>query len=250
MAIHSIYDTSASVLSPSHMVEAVSNCPQVMIAVFQEKVRDYFLQREKMKKIGDIRCGILHPVYVFEESGAEIAFLCSPIGGAASVLTAEKAAAMGVKHFVFYGSCGILTDRVLPDRIFVPTQARRDEGTSYHYMPSSEYIDVPGNAETIELLRKLSVPFQSGRVWTTDAIFRETRNQISQCVQEGCFVVDMECASLAAWSKFRGYDCRYFLFSADSLAKNKWRKNNLSKTPPDLITQTADLAIALAKSMV
>ena len=40
--------------------------------------------------------------------------------------------------------------------------------------------------------------------WSTDGFYRETPDKISYRIEEGCGVVEMECAALAAVAQFRG----------------------------------------------
>ncbi|WP_022753610.1 phosphoglycerate transporter [Butyrivibrio fibrisolvens] len=53
---------------------------------------------------------------------------------------------------------------------------------------------------------------------TTDGFFRETKDMVRYRLEEGCSVVEMECAALAACCRKRGAKFGQFLFTADSLA--------------------------------
>jgi uridine phosphorylase len=85
-------------------------------------------------------------------------------------------------------------------------RALRDEGTSYHYLPASEYSD--GDVNLTELARAaLSTAGMSVRVgasWTTDAPFRETEEAIAKALRGGILAVEMEAAALYAFAKARG----------------------------------------------
>ena len=54
--------------------------------------------------------------------------------------------------------------------------------------------------------------------WSTDGFFRETKDMVKYRLEEGCSVVEMECAALAACARKRGAKFGQFLFTADSLA--------------------------------
>jgi uridine phosphorylase len=45
------------------------------------------------------------------------------------------------KYIVFGGS-GCLNKEIARGKVMIPTAAYRDEGTSYHFAPASDYIDV------------------------------------------------------------------------------------------------------------
>jgi uridine phosphorylase len=73
-----------------------------------------------------------------------------------------------------------------------------------------------------ETLRNADVPFVTGRTWTTDAIYRETRTRVARRVAEGCITVDMEAAAFVAVAKFRGVAFAQLLYAGDSLAGDAW----------------------------
>ena len=65
---------------------------------------------------------------------------------------------------------------------------------------------------------KHGLPFIPCTTWTTDGFFRETGDMVKYRREEGCSVVEMECAALAACCRKRGALFGQFLFTADSLA--------------------------------
>ena len=108
----------------------------------------------------------------------------------------------------------------MPENVFlIPTRALRDEGASYHYVAPSRYIEVNRRALTaIEtVLRQASIPYQEVMTWSTDGFYRETPDKVAYRIEEGCSVVEMECAALAAVAKLRGAIWGLLLFTADSL---------------------------------
>ena len=75
--------------------------------------------------------------------------------------------------------CGVL-DRNIDDlAIIVPNVAVRDEGTSYHYAKASREIEVNEKYKDIfeEIIKENNISYIEGKVWTTDAPYRETRNK-------------------------------------------------------------------------
>ena len=79
------------------------------------------------------------------------------------------------------------------------------------------------------------MPYTECVTWTTDGFFRETRDMVAYRMSEGCEVVEMECAALAACAKFRGAKFGQLLFTADSLANvddydaREWGQGSLEK---------------------
>ncbi len=113
---------------------------------------------------------------------------------------------------------------LLPEKclfaFLVPTKALRSEGTSYHYLQPSRYIEL--DEEPMEAIERSftghGLPFTTCTTWTTDGFFRETKDMVKYRLDEGCSVVEMECSALAACCRKRGAKFGQFLFTADSLA--------------------------------
>ena len=125
----------------------------------------------------------------------------------------------GVTQVIAAGSCGALEP--LPENAFlIPVKALRDEGASYHYLPPERYIETsPGLRAVLEqTLSEQGLSWAECTTWTTDGFYRETEELVAYRRQEGCQVVEMECASMAACAAFRGADFAQLLYTADSLA--------------------------------
>ncbi len=76
---------------------------------------------------------------------------------------------MGAKRIILLGNCGVLDKSIEDCGIIIPTKAIRDEGTSYHYAPASDYIQV--NKSYGELFEKMLDEYGyhhvKGITWTT-----------------------------------------------------------------------------------
>lgn len=84
-----------------------------------------------------------------------------------------------------------------------------------HYASPKDYIQIK-NAEAIETIFKtLELPYVEGRVWTTDAIYRETRNLVKKRKSEGCIAVEMELAGMQAVCDFYNIELYDFLVTGD-----------------------------------
>ena len=127
--------------------------------------------------------------------------------------------ACGCRKIIAVGSCGVLTE-MEEGALLVPVRALRDEGTSYQYLPAARYVELDEEpAAVIErCFAAKGIPFVACTTWTTDGFFRETKDMVKYRVAEGCDVVEMECAALAACCRKRGAAFGQFLFTGDSLA--------------------------------
>lgn len=67
---------------------------------------------------------------------------------------------------------------------------------SYHYAPPADYIRIQNADAMEEMFVKLNLPYIKAKVWTTDAIYRETRHHVAKRKEEGCVAVEMELAGV------------------------------------------------------
>lgn len=155
---------------------------------------------------------------VVEEVTQKICLVQAPVGAPAAVQILDWLISYGVREVVSAGSCGSLVDYA--ENVFlVPYKALRDEGTSYHYLPPSRYVDVSDRSRhaILQTLQAHNLPHNEVKTWTTDGFFRETKGKVASRKQEGCAVVEMECSALAACAQMRGIVWGEILYTADTL---------------------------------
>ena len=167
------------------------------------------------------------------------------IGGPAAAATLEELIAKGGRKFLYFGSCGAISN-LAAGHLIVPTEAYRDEGVSYHYLPADDYAPLPGSSALTHIFDELALPYAAGRVWTTDSFYRETRGNMAKRQQDGCLAVDMECASLSAAAAFRGVEFCQFLYAADSLTGEAWDKRILGGMTQDARSRVLFIALEAA----
>ena len=99
-------------------------------------------------------------------------------------------------------------------------RAWRDEGTSLHYLPTSEWCELsPALSQALDgAFETMDEPVHRGSSWTTDAPFRETDNAINRARQAGIHAVEMEAAALYAYAQARARDVVYVAHVTNSMA--------------------------------
>ena len=212
--------------------------------MFNINMTDYMLKRFECTKCSErMTAGHIIPVYCFEYKGEMIGFYLSPVGGSVSVGIMEEIAFNKDKQMLFFGSCGSLDKEISSGALLVPTAAYRDEGTSFHYAPPSDYIEVSTADRLAEIFDEIDVPYRKTKIWTTDALYRETKRNMLARKAEGCSAVDMECAALMACAKFRGYDVYEFVYTADCLDGDEWDKRILGNGEKDICDMMINVAL-------
>lgn len=144
-------------------------------------------------------------LYQFEDEGLEFGIIGCAVGASFAVLVAEEMFASGCRLLMSVTSSGQITPQGEPPYFVLIERALRDEGTSYHYLPPSDYaaLDPVWLEPLAEAFETLPVPIYRGVTWTTDAPFRETAVAIEQARAEGILAVEMEAAALYAFAQAR-----------------------------------------------
>ena len=212
-------DNPQAVIMPNH--EGLDlQLPKKCIYAFLEEEIDRYAQEVEADCVGEfVSATKTYPVYVMDYKGEKVCLAQAPVGSAPAAQFMDWLIGYGVEKIISTGTCGVLTN-IEENAFLVPVRALRDEGASYHYAPPSRYMDV--NVEAIsaieQVLEQLGVPYEEVMTWSTDGFYRETAEKVAYRKKEGCAVVEMECAALAAVAQLRGVVWGQLLFTADSLA--------------------------------
>lgn len=244
------FSTDKPIFSADSFVKKMDNCPKIAVGFFAQNVEDAFVRMFKPKVFTKMRCSGEFNVYELEFNGKRVLFYRSALGAPAAVAIMEELACMGVENFLMSGTCGVLVD--LPEySLILPNRAIRDEGTSYHYAPPSDYFDldksVVGDIQTY--LDKQGVEYEVGTTWTTDALYRETVDKTAARKKMGAIVVEMECSAMAAFAKFKGVKFGQILYGADVVIQGKHNLRTLldgqASTEEKIINLVLDCATTI-----
>lgn len=145
-------------------------------------------------------------LYTFDDDGLTNGIIGCAVGAAFAVLVAEELFASGCRLLLSMTSAGQILPVQAPPYFIIIDRALRDEGTSYHYLPPTDYS--VADAHLVELARAslttAGMAVQVGATWTTDAPFRETTEAIAAAREAGILAVEMEAAALYAFARARG----------------------------------------------
>lgn len=160
-------------------------------------------------------------LYRFSEDGIAFGIVGCAVGASFAVLIAEEMFAAGCRLLVSMTSAGRIAALGEPPYFVLIERARRDEGTSYHYLPPAEYSHAdPVMVERLDgAFKHLAVPVERGAAWTTDAPFRETAEAIRGRQADGILAVEMEAAALYAFARARGKDVLCFAHVTNQMAQ-------------------------------
>jgi len=137
----------------------------------------------------------------------------------------DEMVAWGVQRLVLISLCGGVRQDLSEGQIVVCDRAIRDEGTSYHYLPAEKYA-LPHKSLTAAVtaaLDALAASYHTGTSWTTDATYRETREEIAALQAEGVLTLEMETAAFFTVAMFLQVPAAAVYVVGDSLARDPWQ---------------------------
>lgn len=231
MVLEEFDNEKNALINPISLVKKVKGMPKVAVTCFARETFHRLLEELQGEKIAESSvANMLIPVYKAEYLGKEFALFMSDVGAPMCVAMLEDVFAMGAEKIVIFGTCGVLDSSIKDCSIIVPDRAVRDEGTSYHYYPAADEIDVNVKYKDLfcNMLDEIGVSYHVGKVWTTDAIYRETAAKAAHRKAQGCICVDMECSAVAALAHFREKGILQFFYAADNLDNEDWDARSLS----------------------
>lgn len=177
--------------------------------------------RVPVRKAGSM----LGDLYLVRRSKNKAGVMTDFGGGAPIVVElAEEFAVLGAKRMLLMTWGGALHPDLQPGDIVVCDRAVRDEGASHHYLPPAEYVEAdPQLVEALTgAIRARGAEPTVGSTWTTDAPYRETREEVERYQSAGVKSVEMEAAGLFAIGQVRGVQTAAAVVIMDSLAQLKW----------------------------
>lgn len=163
---------------------------------------------------------------VYQVKKASVTVLTSFGGGSPLVMElAEELAVMGAKRMLLMTWGGSLDPNLKPGDIVVCDRAIRDEGASHHYLPAEKYVQADKElaSRLADAIRARGGHSTFGTTWTTDAPYRETREEIRQYQSEGVKTVEMESAGLFVVGQVRNIPTASVVVIMDSLATERWQ---------------------------
>lgn len=213
-----------AVIEPTEQIAAMGVPDHVVLRFFQDVITKVVEEHgghvidHVISEIGR------NPIWELSYGGRRLAIVHPGVGSPLAARFLEELVARGCRAFVACGGAGVLVPDVALGHVIVPTAAVRDEGTSYHYAPAARFAHpTPAAVNAIvAALEEHGVPHVLGATWTTDAIYRETKDKIARRVAEGCLTVEMEAAAFFSVAEFRRVTFGQLLYAGDDLSGDAW----------------------------
>ena len=244
--------TCTAIINPQRE-ETEGTLPKIVVSCFSRQTFDRMAARLNARPVSVVSfaCADL-PLMRGEYEGVELGLALAPTGAPACVSLFESVFTMGAETVILFGTCGVLDGTISDCSVIIPTSALRDEGTSFHYAPASDEIEVNPRYTALfaRILDQRGARYTMGKTWSTDGFFRETRAKTEKRREAGCVCVDMECSAMAALAAFRKKEVFQFFYAADNLAAEEWDRRSLANDAKlDEKDRIALLACELARAI-
>ncbi|MEE2698581.1 MAG: nucleoside phosphorylase [Pseudomonadota bacterium] len=192
--------------------------PAVCILDPDGNLADYLIEKRKATKNKVWACYHSN-LFTFKIKGLMVGIIPRAVGASFAVLIAEQLFVSGCKLLISITSAGIIKDLNFKNQFALITESIRDEGTSYHYLPTKESIGI--NQKLLKKLRKNSSLWTEVKSWTTDAPYRETRSAINIFKEKKITCVEMEASALYAFAKAKNKKVICFAHLTNTMAQNE-----------------------------
>ena len=163
--------------------------------------------------------------------GKQISVFGTPFGAPQAAVILERLIAMGARKILTFGCCGSLQPELEIGHLVIPTEAVSEEGTSAHY-PLPKGAVTQASEKIVQLCkgqcREKNFRFAAGKVWTTDALFRETRKKVEHYSALGLLAVEMEMSALFTVAAYRKVHLGGLMVVSDELGTLKWKTGFLN----------------------
>lgn len=173
------------------------------------------------------------------------------LGAPAAVMLLEKIAVLGTKKVFILGCCGSLQENIRIGDIIIPEEAIRDEGTSFHYAekgfaPRAEKKITGLISKTCE---EEGISYEKGKIWTTDAPYRETEKRVKHFQKENALGVDMELSALFTVAHLKKIELGGLLIVSDELFSLTWNKGFHTEKFKSSFDRGCDIALKVIEKL-
>lgn len=135
-----------------------------------------------------------YTMYTGEFNGTRITTINGGRFSADTAITTEILCSAEAKTMIRMGSCGSLSEDIKIGDLVVVDSALRGEGVTPYYVSDPNFQPKSDKALTdalYESAKESGFKTHRGKVWSTDAILRETREHVGKAIAQGAVAVDM-----------------------------------------------------------
>ncbi len=135
-----------------------------------------------------------YTMYTGDFAGTKVTCINGGRFAADTAITTEIICNAQPKAMLRIGSCGALSDEIKIGDLIVVESGFPGEGVTPYYVEDKNFepkADVALTEKLFETAKDSGFTIHRGKVWSTDAILRETREHVGKAIDKGCVAVDM-----------------------------------------------------------
>ncbi len=160
-----------------------------------------------------------YAMYTGEYEGMKITTINGGRFSADTAITTEVVCNAKIKNIIRIGTCGALDEKMQIGDLLVVDSVIRGDGVTPYYVDEN-FITTPDKKLTdtlIEIAKGMGSQVYTGKVWTTDALLRETREVVEAKRKEGAIAVDMVSSCLLTISQLYNVKAASILAVSDNV---------------------------------
>lgn len=184
-----------------------------------------------------------HSMYTGEYEGIRLSAINGGMFAANTAITTEILCNVEAKNLIRLGSCGALREDIKVGDLILANGSIRGEGVTPYYV-NEKFMSQPDekiNDALKKAAQKLGVRMYEGKVWSTDALLRETRELVESKAGEGAVAVDMVTSALLTIAQIYKVRAASVLAVSDNVMTGEMGFTN----PAYYIAQTTMINVAL-----
>ncbi|UCB56631.1 MAG: hypothetical protein JSV30_05325 [Candidatus Omnitrophota bacterium] len=184
-----------------------------------------------------------HTMYTGELDGVRVTAMNGGMFSANTAITTEIVCNVEAQNIIRLGSCGALTEDIKVGDLILADSVIRGEGVTPYYV-DEEFETLPDEGLTRalqEAAEKMGVKLHRGKVWSTDALLRETKEIVEEKAGAGAIAVDMVSSTLLTIAQVYKTKAASILAVSDNVMTGEMGFTN----PAYYIAQTTMINVAL-----
>jgi DeoD family purine-nucleoside phosphorylase len=184
-----------------------------------------------------------HTMYTGEYDGVRVTAMNGGMFSANTAITTEIVCSIRAENIIRLGSCGALREDIKVGDLILATASIRGDGVTPYYVDSS-FVTEPDSKLTealVKAAKKLGATLHTGKVWSTDALLRETKELVEEKAAAGAIAVDMVSSALLTIAQLNKVKAASLLAVSDNVMTGEMGFTN----PAYYISETTMINIAL-----
>ncbi len=175
-----------------------------MVQLRPQDVGRYAIVPGPRERLKGILSGVEKPIKNFsfmeyemhtgEANGIRTTFMNGGRYSADTAITTELLCAVEISYLFRLGTCGALRDDINIGDVVVAETVWSQDGVTPFYTDQDK-VNAESNPELVDMVvatvEKAGLRAHRGRVWSHDALLRQTRDRVEQAIAEGCIASDM-----------------------------------------------------------